>query len=113
MVIISDLLIMIGLPVALFVLHRLWPEAVESRKTLILSVLAVWFLYTFFGSRLLHGGATKFVIFSAFVVAVLGAVMFLVIKNYPDQVRRHDAAFRVGFASTAAAAGVVGWRLFG
>ena len=113
MVIISDLLIMIGLPVALFVLHRLWPEAVESRKTLRLSVLAVWFLYTFFGSRLLHGGASRFVIFSGLVVAALGAVMFLVIKKFPDQVRRHDAAFRVGFAATAAVAALAGWRLFG
>ena len=112
MVIISDLLIMIGLPVALFVLHRLFPEAVERRKNLILSILSIWFLYTFFGSRLIHGGATQFVLFSALVVAALGALMFLVIKNYPDQVRRHDTAFRIGFAATAAAAALVGWRLF-
>lgn len=113
MVMFSDLLIMIGLPVALFVLHRLFPETVESRKTLILSVLAVWFLYTFFGSRLLAGGATRFVVFSAIVVAALGAIMFLIVKNYPDQVRRHDTAFRIGFAATAAAAALAGWRFFG
>ena len=113
MVIISDLLIMIGLPVALFVLHRLFPEAVERRKNLILSILSIWFLYTFLGSRLVHGGATKFVIFSALVVAALGSIMFLVIKNYPEQVRRHDTAFRIGFAATAAAAALVGWRVFG
>ena len=113
MVIFSDLLIMVGLPVALFVLHRLWPETVESRKTLILSILSAWFLYTFFGSRLIHGGATKFVVFSAIVVAALGEIMFLIIKNFPDQVRRHDTAFRIGFAATAAAAALVGWRVFG
>lgn len=113
MVIISDLLIMIGLPVTLFVLHRLFPEAVERRKNLILSILSIWFLYTFFGSRLLHGGETQFVLFSALVVAALGAIMFLIVKNFPDQVRQHDTAFRLGFAATAAAAGVVGWRLFG
>ena len=112
MVMFSDLLIMVGLPVLLFVLHRLFPEAVEGRKTLILSILSIWFLYTFFGSRLIHGGATQFVLFSALVVAALGALMFLVIKNYPDQVRRHDTAFRIGFAATAAAAALVGWRLF-
>ena len=113
MVIISDLLIMIGLPVTLFVLHRLFPEAVERRKNLILSILSIWFLYTFFGSRLLHGGETQFVLFSALVVAALGAIMFLIVKNFPDQVRRHDAAFRVGFAATAAVAALAGWRLFG
>ena len=113
MVIISDLVIMVGLPVLLFIVHRLWPEAVESRKILILSILGAWFIYTFFVSRLIHGGATKFIIFSACVVGALAAVMFLVIKNYPDQVRQHDTAFRIGFAATAAAAGVVGWRLLG
>lgn len=111
MVMFSDLLIMIGLPVALFVLHRLFPEAVEGRKTLILSILSIWFLYTFFGSRLIHGGATKFVIFSAFVVASLGAIMFLVIKRFPDQVKKYDTAFRIGFAAAAAAAALVGWRV--
>ena len=113
MVIVADLAVMVGLPVALFIAHRIWPEAVESRKTLILSVLAVWFLYTFFGSRLLHGGATRFVVFSGIVVAALGAIMFLIIKNYPDQVRKHDTAFRVGFAAIAAVAALGGWRLFG
>ena len=113
MVMFSDWLVMVGLPVALFIVHRLWPEAVERQKNVILALLSIWFLYTFFGSRLLHGGATRFVIFSALVVAALGAVMFLVIKNYPDQVREHDTAFRLGFATTAAVAGVVGWRLFG
>ena len=113
MVIISDLLIMIGLPVTLFVLHRLFPEAVERRKNLILSILSIWFLYTFFGSRLLHGGETQFVLFSALVVAALGAIMFLVVKNFPDQVRRHDTALRIGFAAIAAVAALVGWRLFG
>lgn len=113
MVMFSDLLIMVGVPVALFIFHRLWPEAVEGRKTLILAVLAVWFLYTFFGSRLLHGGATRFVVFSGIVVAALGAIMFLIIKNFPDQVRRHDTSFRIGFAATAAAAALAGWRFFG
>ena len=113
MVIITDLLVMVGLPVLLFIVHRLWPEAVESRKPLILAVLGAWFLYTFFGSRLLHGGATKLVIFSAIVVAALGSIMFLVIKNFPDHVRRHDTSFRIGFAATAAAAALVGWRVFG
>ena len=103
MVIISDLLIMIGLPVALFVLHRLFPEAVERRKNLILSILSIWFLYTFFGSRLIHGGATQFVLFSALVVAALGALMFLVIKNYPDQVRcsAHPRASAAGLCADA------------
>ena len=113
MVIISDLLVMVGLPVSLFIAHRLWPEAVEGRKNVILAVLSVWFLYTFFLSRLVHGGATKFVIFSALVVVALGAAMFLVIKNFPDQVRRHDTSFRIGFAATAAAASLAGWRFFG
>ena len=113
MVIITDLLVMVGLPVALFIVHRLFPETVESRKTLILAVLGVWFAYTFFGSRLLHGGATNLVIFSACVVGALGAIMFLIIKNYPDQVRRHDTSFRIGFAATAAAVALVGWRVFG
>lgn len=114
MVMFSDLLIMVGLPVALFIAHRLWPEAVERRKNLMLAILSGWFLYTFFGSRLIHsGGATKFVIFSALVVVALGAVMFLVIKKYPDQVKKHDTAFRMGFAATAAAAALAGWRFFG
>ncbi len=113
MVIITDLVIMIGLPVALFIVHRLWKETVESRKTLILSILGVWFAYTFFGSQLVHGGETSFVIFSACVVGALTAVMFLIVKNYPDQVRQHDTAFCLGFAATAAAAAFVGWRLFG
>ena len=113
MVIISDLLVMVGLPVTLFIAHRLWPSAVEGRKTLILSILGVWFSYTFFGSRLLHGGETQFVLFSALVVAALGAIMFLVVKNFPDQVRRHDTALRIGFAAIAAVAALVGWRLFG
>ena len=112
MVMFSDLLIMVGLPVTLFIVHRLWPEAVESRKPLILAILSIWFLYTFFGSRLIHGGATKFVFFSALVVVALGAAMFLVIKNFPDQVRRHDTSFRIGFAATAAAAALAGWRFF-
>ena len=113
MVIVTDLAVMVGLPVLLFIVHRLWPEAVERQKNVILAVLGAWFLYTFFGSQLVHGGATKFVIFSALVVVTLGAAMFLVIKNYPDQVRRHDTAFRLGFAATAAAAALVGWRVFG
>ena len=111
MVMATDLVVMVGLPVLLFIIHRLWPEAVESRKTLILSILGAWFIYTFFGSRLLHGGATRFVFFSAIIVAALGAVMFLIIKNFPEQVRRHDTAFRIGFAATAAAAALVGWRV--
>lgn len=113
MVIVTDLAVMVGLPVLLFALHRLWPEAVESRKILVLMVLGTWFIYTFFGSRLIHGGATRFVVFSALVVAALGAVMFLVIKKFPDQVRRHDTAFRLGFAATAAAVALAGWRVFG
>lgn len=113
MVMISDLLIMIGLPVLLFIVHRIWPEAVEGRKNIILAVLSVWFAYTFFGSRLLHGGATRFVVFSACIIGAAGAAMFLIIKNFPDQVREHDTAFRLGFATTAAVAGVVGWRFFG
>ena len=114
MVIISDLVIMVGLPVLLFIVHRLWPEAVESRKILILSILGAWFIYTFFGSRLIHGGENiRFVVFSACIIGAAGAAMFLIIKNFPDQVRQHDTAFRLGFAATAAAAAVVGWRLFG
>ena len=117
MVMISDLLIMIGLPVLLFIAHRLWPEAVESRKPLILAVLGTWFVYTFFGSRLLHGGGEnseniRFVVFSACVIGAAGAVMFLVIKKFPDQVKKHDTAFRMGFAAIAAVAALVGWRLF-
>ena len=115
MVMISDLLIMIGLPVLLFIAHRLWPEAVESRKPLILAVLGVWFIYTFFGSRLLHGGGEniRFVVFSACVIGAAGAVMFLVIKKFPDQVKKYDTAFRMGFAAIAAVAALVGWRLLG
>ena len=113
MVIVADLAVMIGLPVLLFIVHRLWPEAMESRKPFVLAILGVWFSYTFFGSRLLHGGATNLVIFSACVVGALGAIMFLIIKNYPDQVRKHDTAFRIGFMATAAAAALVGWRVFG
>ena len=113
MVMISELLVMVGLPVLLFIVHRFWPEAVEGRKTLILAILGVWFIYTFFGSRLIRGGATNLVIFSACIVGALGAIMFLIIKNYPDQVRRHDTAFLIVFAATAAAAALAGWRLFG
>ena len=115
MVMFSDLLIMVGLPVLLFVLHRLFPEAVERRKNLMLAILSGWFLYTFLGSRLIHsdGENIRFVVFSACVISAAGAVMFLVIKNYPEQVRRHDTAFRIGFAATAAAAALVGWRVFG
>ena len=115
MVIISDLLIMIGLPVALFVLHRLFPEAVERRKNLMLAILSGWFLYTFLGSRLIHSGGEniRFVVFSACIIGAAGAAMFLIIKNYPEQVRRHDTAFRIGFMATAAAAALVGWRVFG
>ena len=115
MVIIADLLVMVGLPVALFIVHRIWPDAVESRKSLILAVLGVWFIYTFLGSRLLHssGENIRFVVFSACVIGAAGAAMFLIIKNYPDQVRRHDTAFRIGFAATAAVAALGGWRLFG
>ena len=115
MVIVTDLAVMVGLPVLLFIVHRLWPEAVERQKNVILAVLSVWFLYTFFGSRLIHSGGEniRFVVFSACVISAAGAVMFLVIKNYPEQVRRHDTAFRIGFAATAAAAALVGWRVFG
>ena len=113
MVIVTDLAVMVGLPVLLFIVHRLWPEAVERQKNVILAVLSVWFLYTFFLSRLVHGGATNLVIFSACVVGALGAIMFLIIKNFPDQVRRHDTSFRIGFAATAAAAALAGWRFFG
>lgn len=115
MVIVTNLAVMVGLPVVLFIVHRLWPEAVESRKTVMLSILALWFLYTFFGSRLIQSGGEniRFVIFSACVVGALGAIMFLIIKNFPGQVRRYDTEFRMGFAATAAAAALAGWRLFG
>ena len=114
MVIVADLAVMVGLPVVLFVLHRLWPEAVEGRKNVILAVLSVWFLYTFFGSRLIHSGGEniRFVVFSACIIGAAGAVMFLVIKKFPDQVKKHDTAFRMGFAAIAAVAALVGWRLF-
>ena len=114
MVIVTDLAVMIGLPVVLFILHRLWPEAVEQQKNGILAVLGVWFIYTFFGSRLIHSGGEniRFVVFSACVIGAAGAVMFLVIKKFPDQVKKHDTAFRMGFAAIAAVAALVGWRLF-
>ena len=114
MVMFSDLLIMVGLPVALFIAHRLRPEAVERRKNLMLAILSGWFLYTFFGSRLIHSGGEniRFVVFSACVIGAAGAVMFLVIKKFPDQVKKHDTAFRMGFAAIAAVAALVGWRLF-
>lgn len=107
----ADLLIMIGFPVILFVLHRLFPEALENRKSLILTVLAAWFAYTFVGSRLVAGESMIIVAYSGLIVAVLASIMVLVLKYLPDQAQRYNQQFRFGFMAAAAAAMIVGWRL--
>ena len=112
MVIVTDLLIMVGLPIVLFIVHCLWPEAVERRKNLVITILAAWFIYTFFGSRFLHGENYRFIIFSASVVGALATAMFLIIKNFPDHARNYDKCFRIGFAVAAAAAVLAGGRFF-
>jgi len=113
MVIVADLAIMIGLPVALWTLHRLWPSAVENRKPLMLSILAGWFCYTFFGSRLMRGESMLMVGYSALIMAVLAAGMVLVVKKFPEQARKYDRYFRIGFMAAAAAAMLAGWTTGG
>jgi drug/metabolite transporter (DMT)-like permease len=111
MVMVADLLIMIGLPIALFVIHRLWPEAVERRKSAIFGVLFAWFAYTFFGSRIVRGESITMIAYSALIVAVLTAIMVIILKQFPDQARKNDRWFRFGFMAAAAASMIVGWRL--
>ena len=113
MVIITDLLIMIGIPVVLFIAHHLFPEAVENRKPMILMVLAAWFVYTFVGSRIVAGESTLMILYSALIVAVLAAVMVLVLKKFPEHAHRYNSWFRFGFMAAAAAAMVAGWTAGG
>ena len=113
MVIIADLLIMVGLPVALFVIHRLCPESVGRNKNLFFGILTGWFLYTFFGSRLVRGESMLMVGYSVLIVAVLAATMVVILKNFPDQARRYNQQIRFGFMAAAVAAMVAGWTVGG
>lgn len=113
MVIIADLLIMVGLPVALFVIHRLCPESVGRNKNLFFGILTGWFLYTFFGSRIVRGESMLMVGYSVLIVAVLVGVMILVLKQFPEQAEKYSQYFRIGFMAAAAAAMIVGWTVGG
>lgn len=113
MVIIADLLIMIGLPIVLFVMHRLWPQLIARQKNGILAILAAWFSYTFFGSRIGAGESITMVAYSALIVAVMVVIMVLVLKYLPDQARKYNSYFRFGFMAAAAVAMVTGWMAGG
>lgn len=113
MVMLIDLAVMIGLPVILFVLHRLWPSQVGRQKNMMLGVLFAWFLYTFFGSRIVRGESITMIAYSALIVAVLAAIMALVVKKFPEQARKYDQYFRIGFMAAAVAAMIVGWTAGG
>ena len=113
MVIIADLLIMIGLPVVLFVLHRLWPSQVGRQKNMILGALFAWFIYTFFGSRIVAGESMLMVGYSLLIVAVLAAVMVVILKQFPDQAAKYSQQIRFGFMAAAAAAMIAGWTAGG
>lgn len=113
MVMLIDLAIMIGLPVVLFIVHRLWREAVERQKNGILLGLLTWFAYTFFGSQIVRGEPMIMVVYSAVIVAVLAAGMVVILKQFPDQAAKYSQQIRFGFMAAAAAAMIVGWTAGG
>ena len=109
----TETLIMAGIPLVIFIVHHIWPEKVEKREPLLYAILVPWAMYTFLGTQIVVGKNMSFIIFSVCITGALASVLVLIDKKYPELAQKYDKYFRAGAMIVAAVAVIAGGRLFG